>query len=111
MEKRELYDGIQDLETQTEMMLSQLAEVRKALTEVMEENAELRIENQHLHDFINEQKDNAENDNKKNRPRSSKSRENLEHLFNEGFHVCIEFYGAHRENDESCIFCNEILNR
>ncbi|CAI2573999.1 Initiation-control protein YabA [Apilactobacillus kunkeei] len=56
MEKRELYDGIKDLESQTELMLTQFTEVRKALTEVMEENAELRIENQHLHDFINEQK-------------------------------------------------------
>jgi regulator of replication initiation timing len=109
LDKRELYDGIKNMEAQTQIMLSKFTELREALTDVMEENAELRIENQHLHDFIDEHKDDVSVEN--HAPRISKSRKNLENLYNEGFHVCNQFYGSHREDNESCIFCNEILNR
>ncbi|CAI2637325.1 DNA replication initiation control protein YabA [Apilactobacillus apinorum] len=113
MDKREIYDGLKNMETQTQLMLDKFTELREALTEVMEENAELRIENQHLREFIDEQKpSNVESDsNSSNSNRLSNSRKNLENLFNEGFHVCTEFYGTHRGDSESCIFCNEILNR
>lgn len=110
MDKRELYDGMKNMEAQTQIMLTKFTELREGLADVMEENAELRIENQHLHDFIAERKNDDEaSDN--HETRLSKSRKNLENLYNEGFHVCNQFYGSHREDNESCIFCNEILNR
>lgn len=110
MDKRELYDGMKNMEAQTQIMLTKFTELREGLADVMEENAELRIENQHLHDFIAERK-NVDEASDNHEPRLSKSRKNLENLYNEGFHVCNQFYGSHREDNESCIFCNEILNR
>ncbi|MFK5280326.1 initiation control protein YabA, partial [Lacticaseibacillus paracasei] len=38
-----------------------------------------------------------------------KSKQNLESLYNEGFHVCPMFYGQRRVNDEPCAFCTEII--
>ncbi|GAA6237311.1 MULTISPECIES: DNA replication initiation control protein YabA [Apilactobacillus] len=111
MDKRELYDGFKNMEAQTQLMLTKFSELREGLAEVLEENAELKIENQHLHEFIEEQKIDDKNVESIKEPRLSKSRKNLEKLYNEGFHVCNQFYGTHREDNESCIFCNEILNR
>ena len=39
----------------------------------------------------------------------SKSRMNLEKLYEEGFHVCNILYGSRRENDEECAFCLDVI--
>ncbi|KRM69459.1 DNA replication initiation control protein YabA [Apilactobacillus ozensis] len=109
MDKRELYDGFKNMEAQTQLMLSKFSELREGMTEIMEKNSELEIENQHLRELINEQKDNDGEDN--GEPHLSKSRKNLEKLYNEGFHVCNQFYGKHRDENDSCIFCTEIIYR
>ncbi|WP_368251343.1 initiation control protein YabA, partial [Enterococcus sp. 2201sp1_2201st1_B8_2201SCRN_220225] len=41
----------------------------------------------------------------------SKSRMNLGKIYEDGFHICRESYGARRENDEQCVFCLEVLYR
>ena len=39
----------------------------------------------------------------------SKSRLNLEKLYEQGFHVCKDFYGSRRENQEECVFCSSMI--
>lgn len=39
----------------------------------------------------------------------SKSKQNLEKLYNDGYHICNQYYGKSRLQNESCIFCTEII--
>lgn len=39
----------------------------------------------------------------------SKARQNLMHIYDDGFHICNISYGQRRDNDEQCMFCLDIL--
>jgi len=106
LNKKEIYDNFKNLELQTRESLTQLQLLQTELSRVIEENAELEIENQHLRDLLNNAKDNTGRE-----PQLSKSRQNLEKLYEEGFHVCKEWYGKRREDDDSCAFCMEVIYR
>ncbi|MHA8110720.1 DNA replication initiation control protein YabA [Lactobacillaceae bacterium Melli_B4] len=116
MNNKELYNGFKNMESQTKLMLTRFSELREGMNEVLEKNSELEIENQHLRELIESQtKDNhdhkAQSDHHKAPAKHNESRKTLEKLFNEGFHVCNQFYGKPRENGEGCMFCDEIINR
>ena len=34
-------------------------------------------------------------------------RENVSRIYDDGFHVCRDFYGQRREQDAECMFCDE----
>ena len=38
-------------------------------------------------------------------------RESVRRIYRDGFHVCNDFYGQRREQDEECMFCDELLYR
>jgi len=38
-------------------------------------------------------------------------RESVRRIYKDGFHVCNDFYGQRREQDEECMFCDELLYR
>ncbi|MCC3238222.1 DNA replication initiation control protein YabA, partial [Pediococcus acidilactici] len=48
MEKKDLFDQITEVTHNAEDLLNKLHETQSAMVEIMEENAELKIENQHL---------------------------------------------------------------
>lgn len=106
MNNRNLYDAFSKLEEQTDRSVEQISKIKEKLQEVIERNAELEIENQHLRDRLQELE-------QKNTGNSglSKSRKNLEKLYEEGFHVCNvdNMYGTRRLNDEPCVFCQNII--
>ena len=106
MNNRNLYDAFSKLEEQTNRSVEQISKIKEKLQEVIERNAELEIENQHLRDHLQELE-------QKNTNNSglSKSRKNLEKLYEEGFHVCNvdNMYGTRRLNDEPCVFCQNII--
>ena len=37
--------------------------------------------------------------------------ESVRRIYRDGFHVCNDFYGQRREQDEECMFCDELLYR
>ncbi|GLB47157.1 initiation-control protein YabA [Philodulcilactobacillus myokoensis] len=118
MDQRELYEGFKSMEAQTQLMLEKCSELRKGMTDVLEQNTELKIENQHLRELLKNnqnQLENPKNDDgeeiAQSSSRLSKSRKNLEKLYNEGFHVCTEFFGQHRDEGQNCIFCTELIYR
>ena len=39
----------------------------------------------------------------------SGSRQNLKELYQQGFHVCSEYYGKRLEPNESCTFCLDAI--
>ncbi|MCG7194249.1 DUF972 family protein [Fructilactobacillus sanfranciscensis] len=97
-------DGMDKLSVQFKQMVTKIGELREQINAVLEENSELKIENEHLRELL-------ENSGKKNEgvQELSKSKKLLEKLYNQGFHVCNESYGKRRLQDESCIFCTQII--
>ncbi|MBO0471818.1 DNA replication initiation control protein YabA [Enterococcus sp. DIV0242_7C1] len=112
MDKRSLYDGLSSLETDLQGTLGQLSEIKEALHELVEKNTTLEIENQRLREHLQEVTKLSENTDDLTDPAKqelSKSRMNLEKLYEEGFHVCNILYGSRRENDEECAFCLDVI--
>lgn len=108
VEKKDLYDGFIELETQTKAILAKLAALKADMGTVLEKNAELEIENRHLREHLEELQKSATH--KSNGAvELSKSKLNLENLYEEGFHVCPYMYGQRRIEDEPCAFCLDII--
>ncbi|MDO5457504.1 MAG: DNA replication initiation control protein YabA [Atopococcus tabaci] len=108
LNQAEIYDQFLRLEKEAEQTLSQIQNLRKQFERVVEENNNLSIENKNLRDRLTD----IENQNKSvenERPEMSRSRQNLEKLYEDGFHVCNMFYGSRRVEDEPCAFCLEVI--
>ena len=92
MDKRELYDNFENMEEMSRDVQAMLASVKEEMT---------------LHEL--EQKKTQETSNEE--AGLSKSRKNLEKLYEEGFHVCNvdNMYGSRRINDEPCVFCQDVI--
>ena len=107
MDKMKLYDELVNVERQLETMLFQVKEMKPIVDNLVEENLNLKLENQHLHDKLDKlEKQEVVDD---GRQELSKSRLNLEKLYEQGFHVCKDFYGSRRENQEECVFCSSMI--
>ena len=71
---------------------------------LVEENTALRLENSKLRERLGEVEADA--------PVKAKHvRESVRRIYRDGFHVCNDFYGQRREQDEECMFCDELLYR
>lgn len=106
MDKRALYDSFDQLEVELTTTMTQLGDIKETLKKLVERNAELELENQHLRQHLDEI-DGQET--VSTRQELSKSRMNLEKLYEEGFHVCNLFYGQRRKDDEPCAFCLQVI--
>lgn len=82
MDKRSIYDGLNDFESDLQNLLTNLAEMKDSLQEVVEKNATLELENQRLREHIRELNQANEQPSGKakqeNSSALSKSRMNLE---------------------------------
>ncbi|MCD2255449.1 DNA replication initiation control protein YabA [Agrilactobacillus fermenti] len=107
MQKEDLYDQLQALQKAQETQLHQLIGMQDDLAKVLEENSELKIENTHLRARLQELE--GANGKDDDTQRLSKSRQNLEKLYEQGFHVCTYMYGSRRENNEPCAFCLDVI--
>ncbi|WP_439794977.1 initiation control protein YabA [Secundilactobacillus kimchicus] len=76
---------------------------KKTVTAKLEENAELTIENQHLRELL------AEDEGGGQSTQLSKSRQTLEKLYEQGYHVCNRDYGTRLDKGESCAFCLDVI--
>lgn len=111
MDKRSLYDGLNEFEGDLRTLLAHLVEMKDSLQEVVKKNTQLELENQRLRDHIRELNQLPETPSEKVKQELSKSRMNLEKIYEEGFHVCYDLYGSRRERDEPCAFCLEVIYR
>lgn len=111
MDKRSLYDGLNQIESELKNTLYELTAMKAALQEVVEKNATLEMENQRLREHVRELNQVADAPPEEIRQELSKSRMNLEKIYEEGFHVCYDLYGSRRDNDEPCAFCLEVIYR
>lgn len=116
MEKTQLYDELVAFEKTMGSLLTQVDEMKSVVDVLLEQNLNLELENQHLRDRLDKLQGElsfdirdeqlGKSDNKKE---LSKSRLNLEKLYEQGFHVCKDFYGSRRENHEECVFCSSMI--
>lgn len=104
MNKRDLYQSLNEIERDLQKLLMQVSVMKDELTDVVEN---LEIENQHVRDRLQEL---SESSNEKETI-NHKSQIGLEKLYHEGYHVCQERYGAKLENiNDGCIFCLDVID-
>lgn len=119
MDKKDLYDTILNLENQANDLADQLAGIKEEVSEMTQENHTLRMENQYLRDRLDSELSQKNPDSQvsdqvppadPNNPSGlTKSRLNLENIYEDGFHVCNLFFGKRREGDSPCAFCLEVI--
>lgn len=108
MDKRMLHDEFSNFENDLKQMMLRLSEMKTSLDTVIEENVRLEVENRHLRErLLQLEREQVELTDEKHG--LSKSRMNLENIYEEGFHVCNIYYGTRRENDEECAFCLDVI--
>ena len=98
-----LYEQFAQVMNQTQDLVNKMEQLQAKIIAISEENVELSIENKHLRKMIKEkQPHHSEN-------QLSGSRQNLKELYQQGFHVCSEYYGKRLEPNESCTFCLDAI--
>jgi len=107
VKKKEIIDTIVDIESQTDATLQTISTLKDEIAELLEENQTLQMENKYLRERLNEESENLAKDEENGG--LTKSRLNLENIYEDGFHVCNIFYGQRRVEDEPCAFCLEVI--
>lgn len=98
-----IYDRFAQVTKQTRDLSNNLAQLQEQITVILEQNVELSIENEHLRQVIKKMKGSQEDS------RLSGSRQNLKELYQQGFHVCSEYFGKRLAPGESCAFCTDVI--
>ncbi|GGE37796.1 DNA replication initiation control protein YabA [Streptococcus himalayensis] len=104
MNKKELFDALDAFSQNLFVTLAEVEAIKKNLKTVIEENTALRLENDKLRERLGEVE--------RSTPiKTNQGRDNLKRIYEDGFHICTDFYGQRRENDAECMFCDELLFR
>ncbi|MDR1567598.1 MAG: DNA replication initiation control protein YabA [Streptococcaceae bacterium] len=111
MDRKKLVDNFDDLERLLTLITGELNDTKLALTRIVEENTTLRIENERLRERLDDLSNlpGEEQHVKSSTQKISKSRLNLENIYEDGFHICNQFYGQRRIDDEPCMFCMGVI--
>ena len=109
MDKRALFDQFHRMESRVSAVGEDIIDIQEKLNQLIEENTTLHIENQHLRDRVDFLTKQMEENAAAIEPEMSKSRLNLQKLYEDGFHVCNVYYGSRRMDDESCVFCLDVI--
>ena len=106
MKKKEIIDSIVEIEASTEATLQTISTLKDEIIKLLEENNTLQMENSHLRERLSKETQPLTEDETSG---LTKSRLNLESIYEDGFHVCNIFYGQRRVEDEPCAFCLEVI--
>lgn len=99
-----IYERFAQVTKQTRDLVENVEQLQGQITKLMETNAELSIENEHLRTMLKKMHQQKHDDD-----HLSGSRENLKKLYQQGFHVCSEYFGKRLEANESCTFCLDTI--
>ena len=112
MDKRSIYDGLNQLENELQNSLNNLAEMKQSLQEIVEKNTTLELENQRLRNIsVNWITWPKRPQNRVKQELSQIAKWIWKRYTKKGFHVCYDLYGSRREHDEPCAFCLEVIYR
>lgn len=103
MEKKEIFDALDDFSQTLFVTLAEVDALKKHLQDVIEENTALRLETTKLREQLSETI---------HSPSSSpvSAREKLYAIYDDGFHVCRQEYSK-RLNNPPCMFCLSVLEQ
>ena len=105
MDKKGLFDAFDGFSQNLIINLSEIEAMKKQVQGMVEENAALRLENSKLRVRLSLLEQDPVI-----KP-SKQGKKYIEGIYREGFHICNDYYGQRRENDEECMFCMEVLDR
>ncbi len=105
MDKRDLFNALETISQNLMLTLAEVESIKAHLQELAQENTALRLENDNLREHLQQ----LEETNEDAKPIRNTS--NLEKIYDDGFHICKDFFGQRRENDEPCAFCLELIYR
>lgn len=87
MEKRELYDKFEELSQNLMSMLAEVEAIKANFSGILDENTALKLENDKLREHLSQvvQEETG--------TKMSHGKVNLEAIYDDGFHICPDFYG------------------
>lgn len=107
MEMNDWYQTFEQLEQEMIQLTEQFVKVKESTQQKIEN---LEMENQHLRERLADLEDLQEQETETAQTEVlSRSRRNLEKLYEEGYHVCQANYGSRRDEDDSCLFCVDVI--
>lgn len=107
MNKRELFDQVSNMETQIGELYEQLGSIKNYLSDLIEENHRLSVENEHLRSYL--QPDHQDpNKDEEAHTLPGEGVDNLARIYKEGFHICHTEFGSPRSSQD-CMFCLELI--
>ena len=106
VKKKEIIDSIVEVESTAEATLQTISTLKEEIAKLLEENQTLQMENAHLRERLSKESQPLTEEETSG---LTKSRLNLENIYEDGFHVCNIFYGQRRVEDEPCAFCLEVI--
>jgi regulator of replication initiation timing len=120
VDKREIFVKMASIEERIGDLYREIGELKDVIVVLMEENAQLLVENQHLRNRIDPNVSSSPVQQKRSNPvREEKSKDkkkvvgegydNLARLYAEGFHICNVHYGSLRKEGD-CLFCLSFLS-
>lgn len=103
MENRDVLASLDQFSNNLMLTLADVEALKKQLLSVVEENVALQIENTKLRDRLDQLANSGQEPNR--------GLANLVQIYEDGFHICNNFYGQRQEPDEACMFCLGLLNK
>lgn len=104
MNKKELFDIFDGFSDKILVGLNDLEIIKKQVQEILEENIVLHIENNKLRERLSQVETSSTTNS------TSSSKEYLEEVYYDGFHICHTSYGQRLDEDNpNCLHCLGIL--
>ncbi|QQE74539.1 DNA replication initiation control protein YabA [Brevibacillus composti] len=118
MDKREIFVKMASIEERIGELYQEIGELKDVIVVLMEENAQLLVENQHLRNRLDKKATASPPKQKRSeqvKVDDAKKKvvgegyDNLARLYAEGFHICNVHFGSLRKEGD-CLFCLSFLS-